>query len=150
MEEEARDSTFTVSIIHHRFFTFSSRFFSFLATIRPRGESRRIREASSCASLAKLLSLEIEEGKNPIGNVNSRYVAWKKKKKKKKKKERNSLRKLLVATFSRRFFSDGKTLRRSAGCTSCLSRSSRPGTSASFSSLYLCRNFPRKPRDTGG
>lgn len=79
MEEEARDSTFTVSIIHHRFFTFSSRFFSFLATIRPRGESRRIREASSCASLAKLLSLEIEEGKNPIGNVNSRYVAWKKK-----------------------------------------------------------------------
>lgn len=98
-------------------------------------------ERLGAALLSQNFPLEIEGGKNPIGNVDTS----------REKKEKKKERKLLVARRrSREDFLDGKTSRRSAGCTSCLSRSSRPGTFASFSSLCLCRNFPRKPRDTDG
>ena len=148
MEEEARDSTFTVSIIHHRFFTFSSRF------LPPSVRAAKVDgfERLRVALLSQNFSLSRSKRERIQLATLIRDTSREKKKKKKKKKGKEQFKKVIncTATFSRRFFSDGKTLRRSAGCTSCLSRSSRPGTSASFSSLYLCRNFPRKPRDTGG
>lgn len=87
-------------------------------------------ERLGAALLSQNLPLEIEGGKNPIGNVDTS----------REKKEKKKERKLLVARRrSREDFLDGKTSRRSAGCTSCLSRSSRPGTFASFSSLCLSK-----------
>lgn len=90
----------------------------FLAT-----RSRSVRVARRFQG-ARKTSLEIEQGKNPIGNVNT----WKKR----KKKEANSL----LVELSRGDFRMGKLRGIDRALPSCPSR-------PLFFPLYLCRNFPR-------
>lgn len=90
----------------------------FLAT-----RSRSVRVARRFQG-ARKTSLEIEQGKNPIGNVNT----WKKR----KKKEANSL----LVELSRGDFRMGKLRGIDRALPTCPSR-------PLFFPLYLCRNFPR-------